>query len=769
MSRMMGAAVKRKEDPRLLRGDGEYISDLKLHGMVEAAVLRSPYAHAEIVSIDASRALAEGIALDVLTGADLAGLPQLPCADAEHTTRSFYQDVLATTKVRYVGEPVAVVVARDRYEAEDALELIDVEYEPLPAITDPEAAMALGSELLFGETNVVDVLRFATGDITAIDRSPHRIMRRWKTQRCAGMPLETRGIVAEWDARRGALTVWASTQVPHALKGGLVAFLGLHESQVRVIAVDVGGGFGTKLQFYSEDILVCLLARRLRRPVKWIEDRREHFVATTHGREQFHDLEVGYDDDGVIVGIRDHAVTDTGAYLARFTLVEPFIGVALLRGQYRVPNFEATSAIVMTNKTPMNPFRAVGHVQAAQAMNGSIDEIARERGLDPAEVRRRNMLGPDELPYDLGISSVHSGPVVYDSGDYPECLRQALELADYAGLRAAQVRAREEGRFLGIGIACYAEATALGPYESGTVRVEPSGQVVVLTGACSSGQGHATAFAQIAADELGVPLDDVTVLHGDTDMIHTGVGTYASRSASVAGTAVRHAAGAVKEKIVRVVEQLLEVSGADLEFADGAVRVVGSPGRALTLAQIATAVAPGAPLPSGIDTYGLEATDIFHPPDNAYSYGTLIVSIEVDIETGVVTPLTVSLVSDAGNLINPLIVDGQYQGGVALGIGGALYEEIVYDEDGQLCNPSFMDYVLPTFDVMPEIRIGHMATPSPHNPDGMKGMGEAGAIGPPAAIANAVSDALSPFGIVITETPVTPERVLALLRAARSS
>ena len=768
MTRMMGAAVKRKEDPRLLRGDGLYISDLKLHGMLHAAVLRSPYAHARIVSVDTSRALAEGGALDVLTAADLGGMPSLPCIDAELTTLPFNQTVLATTKVRYVGEPVAIVVARDRYEAEDALELIEVEYEPLQAVTDAEAAMAAGTPLLFEETNVVDVLSFATGDVTAIDRAPHRVSRRWKTQRQAGTPMETRGAVAEWDARRDAITVWASTQVPHALKRGLVEFLGLHESQVRVVAVDVGGGFGTKLQFYSEDILVCMLARRLRRPVKWIEDRWEHFVSTTHGREQFHDLEAGYDDDGVIVGLRDHAVTDTGAYLARLTLVEPFVGVAMLRGPYRIPHFEATSTIVMTNKTPMNPFRGVGHIQAAQAMEGTMDEIARERGLDPAEVRRRNMLRPDELPLELGVGNVLAGPVIYDSGDFPECLRQALELADYDGLRAEQARARSEGRFLGVGIACYVEETALGPYESGTVRVEPSGQVVVLTGACSSGQGHATVFAQIAADELDVPLDDVTVLHGDTDMIHTGIGTYASRSAPIAGTAVRQAAGVVREKIVRIAEHLLEARGADLELVAGTVRVVGSPERAVTLAEVAAAVAPGTRLPPGIDTYELEATDIFHPPDNAFPYGTHVASVEVDIETGVVTPLSISVVSDAGNLINPLIVDGQYQGGIALGLGGALYEEILYDEDGQPRNPSFMDYVLPTADVMPEIRLGHMATPTPHNPDGMKGAGEGGAIGPPAAIANAVTDALSPFGIVVTETPVTPERVRALLRATLS-
>ena len=547
------------------------------------------------------------------------------------------------------------------------------------------------------------------------------------------------------------------------MKGGLAYHLGLPEAALHVIAPDVGGGFGAKLQIYPEEVLVCMLARRLRRPVKWIEDRYEHFVATTHGREQYHEIEVGYDDDGIIVGVRDHAVTDTGAYLARLTLVEPFVGVAMLRGPYRIPNFEATSTIVMTNKTPMNPFRGVGHIQAAQAMDGIIDQVAHERGLDPAEVRVRNMLGPEELPLDIGVGNVLAGPVVYDSGDYPEAFRRALALGRYDEFRAEQARARAEGRYLGIGIGCYVEETALGPYETGTVRVEPSGQVVVLTGSCSSGQGHQTVFAQIAADELGVSPDDVTVIHGDTEVVRDGVGTYASRSAAIGGTAVRQAGAAARRKVMAIAGHLLEARVDDLELVDGSVFVAGSRDRAVTLAQIAAAVAPGGPLPPGIETYGIDETDIFHPPTNAFPYGIHIATVEVDIETGLVTPLRLAVVSDAGRLINPLIVDGQYQGGIALGIGGALLEEIAYGEDGQPANPNFMDYLLAGVDNMPEILLEHLHTPTPHNPDGIKGCGEGGAIGPPAAIANAVSDALSPFGILVTRTPVTPRRVYELL------
>jgi carbon-monoxide dehydrogenase large subunit len=762
--RAFGAPLKRKEDPRLLRGDGRYIADLKIEGMAHATVLRSPQAHAVLRSIDTTRADEDPRVIAVLTGADVADLPHILCIDAEETTRPFTQPLLALDRVRYVGEPVAVVVVDgDRYDAEDALALVDVEYEPLPAVTDGEAAMAAGATILHEQTNVCDVLEYRVGDTAAVDAAPHRLKERFTTQRHAGTPLETRGCLADFDPRRDQVTLWTSTQTPHGVKRGLAYHLGLPENAIRVVAPDVGGGFGTKLQIYQEEVLITLLARRLRRPVKWIEDRWEHFVATTHGREQFHEIEVGFDDDGIVHGVRDYAVTDTGAYLARLTLVEPFIGVAMLRGPYRIPNFEARSVIVMTNKTPMNPFRGVGHIQAAQAMDGILDLIARHRGLDPAEVRRRNMLRPEDLPLDIGVGNVLAGPVVYDSGDYPEALRRALALIRYDDFREEQARAREDGRYLGIGIGCYVEETALGPYESGTVRVEPSGQVVVLTGACTSGQGHHTVLAQIAADEVGVDPEGVVVIHGDTDVVREGVGTYASRSGPIAGTAVRNAGSAVRQKILTVAAHLLEASLTDLELGGGKVSVAGSPDRSLTLAEIAQAVAPGRELPPGISAYGLDETDIFHPPTNAFPYGVHVATVEVDIETGVVTPLELAVVSDAGRLINPLIVDGQYQGGVALGIGGALLEEIVYDEDGQPVNPNFMDYLLPGISNMPEVLLEHLHTPTPHNPDGMKGCGEGGAIGPPAAIANAVSDALSPFDIVVTRTPVTPQRVYALL------
>jgi carbon-monoxide dehydrogenase large subunit len=764
--RVFGSPIKRKEDPRLLRGDGRYLADVKLHGMVHAAVLRSPLAHAEIRSIDFSACQADPRCIAVLSAADFEELPTLTCIDAEPSTKPFLQTVLATDKVRYVGEPVAVVVAGDRYEAEDLLQLVDVDYEPLQAVVDPEEAMHDHAPIIHSETNVADVLRFSSGDAAAaLAGAPHVLRERFSTQRYAGMPMETRGVIASWDDRTGAITVWSSTQVPNGVKRNLQASLGLAENAIRVIAPDVGGGFGDKLQIYPEETLIARLAMRIKRPVKWVEDRCEHFVSATHGREQFHDVEVGYADDGRILAIRDDCVTNTGAYLQSLTLVEPFIGVAMLSGPYRVENFEARATIVVTNKTPMNPFRGVGHVQAAFTMERIMDCVAADLGLDPVDVRLRNMITPDQMPLDRGFGNVLAGTIVYDSGDYPECLRRAAALAGYADFRAEQERLRNQGRHVGIGIGCFVEETGLGPYESGTVRIEPSGRVIVLTGACSSGQGHATTLAQIAADELGADLDDVHVLHGDTDLVRWGVGTYASRTAAVGGPAVRNAAGKVREKALTVAGQLLEVDVGDLEMADGGVSVVGSPGVSVTLSEIASALSPGKPLPDGVDDYGLEATDIFHPKNNTFAYGVHVATVEVDIESGIVRPLRHVVVNDSGRVINPLILEGQVQGGVALGLGGSLLEEIVYDEDGQPRNPNFMDYLVPGIDnVPPEIIVEHMEIPTPLNADGIKGGGEGGAVGAPAAIANAVADAIHPARI--TATPLTPARVHRAIREA---
>lgn len=763
MSAVFGAPLKRKEDPRLLRGHGRYLADLKAHGMLAAVVVRSPHPHAWIRSVDASAARADPRTTAVLTAADLPELPPLPCIDAEETTRPFNQPVIASDKVRYVGEPVAMVVAEDRYVAEDVAALIEVDYEPLPAVADAERAMKADAPIVHEETNVCDTLEYRIGDPDAgFESAPHVLADRFTTQRYAGMPMETRGAIAEWDARTETVTLTTSTQVPNTVKRDVCARLSMPESRVRVLVPDVGGAFGVKIQTYPEEILLCFLARRLGRPVKWVEDRWEHMVAATHGREQFHDVEVAYDDDGRLLAIRDRCVTNTGAYLQRLTLVEPFIGVAMLTGPYDVTDFEATAHVVMTNKAPMNPFRGVGHVQAAFTMERIMDTIARDLGLDPAEVRLRNMIRATDLPRPRGLGNVLAGEIIYDSGDYAECLRRALALSGYDEFRAEQAEHRRRGRLLGIGIGAFVEETGLGPYEMGSVRVEPSGQVVVHTGACTSGQGHLTTLAQIAADSLEVDMADVDVRYGDTDLVRWGVGTYASRTAAIGGTAVRNAAVGVREQALAIAATMLEAGASDLQLSDGRIGIVGSPaGPSVSLGEVAAAVAPGQDLPEGVDSFGLEATDIFHPQTNTFAYGVHVSKVEVDAATGIVTLLDHHVVNDSGTVINPLVLDGQVQGGVAFGIGGALLEEVVYDDDAQPRNPNFMDYLMPGERNVPDITVEHMVVPTPLNPDGIKGGGEGGAVGSPAAIANAVADAIAPGRV--TATPITPARVFAAM------
>jgi carbon-monoxide dehydrogenase large subunit len=766
-SRIFGAPLKRKEDPRLLRGHGRYLADLKVHGMVSAAVVRSPHAHARINGIDTSPAEADDRVIMVLTGEDLPDqIPLLDCIDAEESTMPFNQPVIATDKVRYVGEPVALVIAEDRYLAEDLMDLVVVDYEPLPAVVDPEQALLEGAPIIHDGTNLCDTLHYRLGDPdTAFDEAPHSFKERFVTQRYAGTPMECRGAIADWDSSAGTLVLTSSTQVPNSVKMDICQFLELSESSVRVIVPDVGGAFGVKLQTYPEEVLLCFASRKLGRPVKWVEDRWEHMVSATHGREQFHDVDVAFDDDGKVMAIRDHCVTNSGAYLQRLSLVEPFIGVSMLTGPYDITDFEAESALVMTNKTPMNPFRGVGHVQAAFTMERIMDIVARKLDIDPAEVRRRNLISADSFPLPRGLGNVLAGEIIYDSGDYPMCLERVLEISGYEAFRKVAEEAREEGRYLGIGIGCFVEETGLGPYEMGTVRLEPSGRVVVLTGACTSGQGHLTTLAQIAADTLEVGVDDVDVVYGDTDKVRWGVGTYASRTAAVGGAAIRNASTSVRDRALSVAAQLLEASVDDLELQDGRISIKGSPsGPSVTLGEVASAVAPGKPLPEGVGTYGLEATDVFHPQSNTFAYGMHVSKVEIDPDTGFVTLLEHHVVNDSGTVINPLILDGQVQGGVALGIGGTLLEEVLYDEEGQPKNPNFMDYLLPSDGNVPDIVVEHMEVPTHLNPDGIKGGGEGGAVGAPAAIANAIADAIYPGQI--TETPITPDRIYALMQEA---
>lgn len=768
--KLLGTAPKRLEDPRLLRGDGRYLADLRLHGMLHATVLRSPFASARITSIDMTAARQHPGVVDVIAASELPPFGGLPCFSAPPDSPPFFQPVLASDIVRYVGEPIAIVVAQSRHVAEDAVALIDIDWDPLPVVISPEAALEPDAPLVNGDcaTNVAAQIHFTQGDPRAIDAAPHRLRRTFRLQRQAGIPLETRGIAAEWDAARERLTIWASTQCPHVIRDFAAMFMGLSPQDVRVVVPDVGGAFGTKNNLYPEELAIPLLARRLRRPVIWVEDRAEHMASAAHGREQVHDVEVGYDDDGMILGVRDQVIMPFGAYLSMLAHEEIGISLYMLRGPYRIPNFDGTGTLVATHTTPLTPFRGVGHSQAAFVMERLVELIAADRRIDPVELRLRNMLTPEELPVDRGIVTHSTGPIVYDSGDYPESLRRALALCGYEDLVAERGRLREQRRYLGIGIAPYLQVTSIGPFETGITRVDTAGKVEVRTGTTGSGQGHPTAFAQIAAQELGVSIGDVRVVSGDTDLVRTGMGAYASRSGAIAGTAIRRSAAAVREKALRVASHMLEANFDDLVIEDGRIHVVGSPDAGVSLADVATAVAPGAPLPPGIKSHELEEADHFVPPGSAFSYGTQIAVVEVDVQTGLVELRQIALVHDGGPLINPMIVKGQLHGGIILGVGTALLEEIRYSEDGQL-PVSFVDYLLPAVGVVGEIRIDHMETPTPHNPLGVKGVGESGVVGAPAAVANAVADALSPFGVEVDELPLTPERILDLLDARRNS
>ena len=775
--RHFGASYRHVEDPRLLRGDGEYIADIKRHGMVNAAVLRSPYAHARILSVDVAECESDPRVLAVLTADRMEGFfdagkgpnkmrfASLRPEDAESTMRDFNQPVIAQDRVRYVGEPVAVVVARERAEAEDALNLLNVEYEPLPPLVEMEDALEADAEILHEDTNVADTLRQDEGDPALIDAAPRRRSFSFRIGRHAGMPLEPRGVVAEWSARERSLQVWTSTQVPHNVRDRLERMLDL-AGQIRVRAPDVGGGFGVKLQIYPEEVLVSMCALRLGRPVRWIEDRSEHFLGSTHGRDQTHEVVVAYDEEGTVLGLRDRVHTNTGAYLQNTSTVDAFVAIVLLRGPYRIPVLDARSSLVMTNKTPMNPFRGVGHVQAVFVMERIMDSLAEELGLDPVDIRLRNMVQSDELPLSRGGENVWTGKFVYDSGDYPASLRKAVEMVDYSDFREEQQSAREAGRYLGIGFASYVEETGIGPYEGASVTIDPAGRVTVLSGAGPTGQGIQTTLAQIAADELDVPLDDVTVVTGDTAAIPFGVGTYASRTAPVGGPAVREAAGMVRKRLLLLAGAMLEVDAGDLTLEDGEVVVAGVPEKSVSLSEVAQAASPWQKLPDGIDEHGLSSTAYFRPETNTFGYGTQVAIVEVDLDSCLVDVKRMAIVGDAGNLINPMIVDGQYHGGMSMGLGGALMEEVMYSEDGQPVNANFMDYLLPSLDVSPNIEVEHLTTPSPLNPDGIKGVGESGAIGAPAAIANAVVDALRPFDIDITETPITPVKLFGWLTEA---
>lgn len=766
-TKWFGAAIPRRQDARLVRGEGRFLDDIVLPRMAHVAFVRSLHPNAALGAIDAATAMQVPGVLEVVSHADLgeAGRP-FPQLLPHHGLASATWSALAPGRVCFAGEAIAAVAAESFAAAQLAAEAVAVEYRTSAPIIDLESAQRPDSPLVHPDIprNLAMHMVEQCGDVEAALRSaPHRLKERFRITRGGGMPLEPRGVIADYDLNRRELTVWSSTQEPHTVRNTIATMLGLQRHMVRVIAPDTGGGFGTKINVYPEEILVPWLAMRLGRPVKWVETRSEHMLSATQEREQIHDIEVGFDESGRLLALKNVFYHDMGAYAPRGGAVPHNTSAALI-GPYRIPNVRSEIAAVYTNTATVSAYRGAGQPQGVFVIERAMDRIAAHLGRDPAEVRRVNTILSDAFPYDTGLTNLLGGAVEYESGDFLGTLDKALELADYAGLRARQVEARKAGRYFGIGIANYVELTGRGPWEGGGVRVEPDGSVTVYTGAPSQGQGHETTMAQICADQLGVSIDRIKVLAGDTALIAHGIGTFASRFGVLGGNAVRLSALEVKEKILRIAGEMLETSVADLEIEDGKVSIVGVPDKSLSFEAVARKALRAAG-PDGEEP-GLEATRYFKTSNITYSNGTHIATVEVEPATGQVQVLKYFLAHDCGRVINPMIVEGQIMGGIACGIGNALLEEHAYNSEGQLQTGSFMDYAMPRAADMLEIHMVHQETPSTLNPLGIKGVGEAGTIPVPAVICSAIEDALRPLGVKINEAPLPPFRLWKLIRAA---
>lgn len=781
-ARCVGARVQRVEDPRLLKGQGRYTDDLKLPGMLHLAFIRSAHAHGRLTAVDTSAAASLPGVAAVLTGADLTGrVRPLRSVLTIEGHRATDWPALAAEKVRFVGEPVAVVAAADRYLAEDAADLVTVAVEPFPAVVDGHAAMAPAAPVLHEAigSNVLFSQRFATpGLALAFDSADVVIQETFRTGRVTGVPMENRAVVADFHPGTRELTVWSSTQIPHLLRTALAEVLDHPENLIRVIAPDVGGGFGIKCHVFVEEIVAAHLAMRLQRPVKWTEDRREEFLSSIHARDQVVEAAIAARSDGTVLGIRAKVIVDVGAYAVYpfGACIEPLGTAKALPGPYRMGDLGYETYGVATNECPVGPYRGVAQPVATLVTEQLMDRLACRLGLDPAELRRRNLICQEDMPWRT------AGGALYESGTYQESLARALEVVGYERLRAEQKRRRPDQPLLGIGLCCFAEVSGVGSrgykargmsrvpgFDSCTIKVEPTGKVRLMVSICSQGQSHETTMAQICADELGIPMSDVTVVAGDTSLTPYGTGTFASRGALSGGASVILAAQGIREKMLSLVGHLLEVSPTDLELADGEVRVKGAPGRSLSFRRVSEAaylIDYSGPLPAHIEP-GLEVTRYYDPPPATYSNASHIAVVEVDRETAVVKVLDYVVVEDCGNIINPMVVDGQIQGGIAQGLGGVLLENLVYDASGQLLSASLMDYLVPTAAEMPPVRIEHMVSPSPANPGGYKGMGEGGTIGAYGAIAGAVSDALALVGASVRSLPISPAEVYSAL--SRSS
>lgn len=775
---MIGRSIPRVEDAQLLTGRALFVDDVQLEGMLHVAFLRSDHAHARLLRVDPSRALKRPGIHAIYTAADLGSYWQpgpllVPPPPIEGLVfRTATQVPLVKDKVRYQGEPIAMVVAESRYLAEDALDDIVVDLEPLEPVVDLEAALEPDAPLVheqLGSNLAAHVIQKKGDYERAKAQADLVIRRRFLYDRGAAAAIENRGIVAYWDPRCRELTVWDTTQAPIPIRNGLARMLGLLESQVRVIAPFVGGGFGPKIMmFYPEEVLVPWAAMQLRRPVKWIEDRRENFFATTQERGQVHDAEIALTREGRIIGVKDVFLHDTGAYNP-YGLTVPINTQCTLLGPYEVPHYYSEFKAVFTNKPIVTPVRGAGRQHGVFVMERLLDFAARELGLDRTEIRTRNYIAPADFPHNNRIIFQDSAPLVYDSGNYVAAMERAKELIGYHTFPQIKRKLRSSGRHLGLGIVSYVEGTGIGPYEGARVTVEPSGKVRVATGVGTQGQGHFTAFAQIVSQVLGVPVESVHVVTGDTREFHWGTGTFASRSAVVAGSACHAAALAVRRKILDQASKLLGADASELELSGGRVSVRNAPDRHVSLGQLAVMANPlrGAVVP-GTEP-GLEATAYFGPDRGSTANGVHAAIVEVDPETAMVKIHRYLVVHDCGTVINPLIVEGQIHGGVAHGIGNAFYEKLVFDDNGQLLNASLMDYLLPTATDVPPIEIAHVETRSPLNPLGVKGVGEAGAIPTGAVFAQAVEDALAEYGLEICEIPLSPNRLFELIRQARAT
>jgi len=767
--RLFGARVRRREDARLVTGRGRYVADATHPGLLHVAVHRSPHAHARIVRVDPADARRRPGVVHVLVPADVAALGRLPLL-VPHASlvAPACPEILPQQIVSYAGQPVALVVAESAAEAQDALESLRVEYEPLPAVASLDDALRPDGPRVHPAGNVASRFTQRVGDAAGeLARAPVVLRERFHLHRGAGMAMETRAIAARWDGDLGQITVWSTTQAPQILRRLLARYLAMPEHAVRVVTQDIGGGFGPKAIVYAEDILVPFLTRALGRPVRFVETRREHLLAVTQERDQWHDVEIGLTREGRILAVRDTFAHDCGAFVS-WGVIVPILTSVTVPGPYRVPSYEVTLTAVYTNRVPVTPVRGAGRPQAVFVMERMLDLAAERLGIDRIALRMRNLIQPDEFPYDVGLTSRDNGPRRYDSGNYPECLRRVAEAVGAADFPAERERARAAGRAIGLGVALFVEDTGLGPYEGIRVRVDPLGRVFVFSGTSSQGQAHETTLAQVVADGLSVPIEQITVVPGDTAGIPHGVGTFASRVGVLASTSAAHAAAEVRKKALAVAADHLEAAPEDLMLEDGRITVRGTPGRSLALgdvAAIATAPRPGYALPGAMDP-GLEASGYVHVPQSTYSNGAHAAIVEVEPETGAVRILKYVAVDDCGTMINPLVVEGQIHGGIAHGIGNALSEEIVYDAAGQLVTGTLMDYALPRAADVPTLAVHHVVTPSPLNPLGVKGAGEGGTLPAPAAIANAVADALRPLRVAVTEMPLTRERLWRRIRAA---